>query len=199
MKYSLRKLWISWTAVLVFSVPVQAYAAAVESNRFYLEWNGADFGNSAQAHGYLTLDFALLPAAGNYVFLSPGSEILDFSMTISGAAIGNASFTLDDFSYFSWYEPVPLDFAQDLVGQETGNGGWGSTFDGATGDFNLIAIEGSGAPSLGGAFQVATAEGLGDSLRLTAFRPAPVPVPAAIWMFAGGLISLLTINNKRRV
>jgi len=39
-----------------------------------------------------------------------------------------SNYQLADFDAFSWDSMVTLDLSQELIGQQTGNGGWGTEF-----------------------------------------------------------------------
>lgn len=168
------------------------------TTRFFLDWSGDLWGNSAQAQGILTIDDNLFSNLNDYELLTPGNEINNFSLTVSGANTGNGIFHLSDFDGFSWSTRGLLDLSQELMGQATTGGPWGSYFgaDALAGDFNLIASESSTAPLADGAFLIRTNNGSGDRLNLISFRP--VPIPAAIWLFGSVLAGFLGITQKRR-
>ncbi|MGY6275817.1 hypothetical protein [Methylomonas sp. MgM2] len=191
--------------VTAFSLPVQAVSTATSS--FYLDWNGAIFGNNAVAHGWMTVissDGAKFSGASDNAWLLPGEDIIDFTVTVSGATGGNGTFGLADFDFFMWTAKAstewPLDLNSEVVGQATLGGPWGSdrSNDAETGDFNLFAnlIENPLAPTAAGrAFVIAAEGGLGDELALTSFRP--VPIPPAFWFFGAALLGLGRIGLKR--
>jgi hypothetical protein len=164
--------------------------AAISS--FQLDWSGAVFGNQAEAHALLSVDDILFPDTSGLVWLTPGIEVTGFNITVSGAATGNGNFDLTDYAAFIWDTTgATLDFTQELVGQTISSGyNWGEGYD-TGGDFSLIAAELSNAPTGDGwYFKLATANGTGDNLKLTSFRPyqtspvQPVPLPSAFWLFA---------------
>lgn len=182
-------------ALIGYSLPAAA------SSTFALHYDGTPWGNDAQAVGSIT--FAVdppNPADTTLLFstamtdYAPDNIVSDFSLTVTGASVGNGTFGLDDFLYFSWNtKGFPLDLSQDLVGQPTENGlGWASV-DGA-GGFGLGAWENSGAPSSLEWYVLATNEGSGDYLSLTSFTP--VPVPAAIWLFGSALLGLGAFRRR---
>lgn len=175
--------------------PIQAQASVSTTTSFYLDWSGALWGNDAQAHGILTINNDSFPNPSNYTWLFQGAEVADFTLTISGAASGNGSFGSSDFDGFAWNTVSELDLSRELIGQETGYGGWGSTFDGLTGDFNLFAVQNSGAPFAGGSFLLVANEGFGNIMNLVSFRP--VPVPAAFWLFGSALLGFIGVGQKR--
>ncbi len=175
--------------------PAQATVSLPPTTSFFLDWSGALWNNTAEAHGILTIDNALFPNPSEYSFLLPGVEVTDFSLTVTGAGSGNGNFQLSDFDAFVWNTVVTLDLGYELVGQDTGNGRWGTTFDGSTGDFNLSAIQISGAPNLASSFLIATSNNL--QMNLVSFRP--VPLPAAFWLFGSMLAGFIGIDQKRRI
>jgi len=172
------------------------------STTFLLEYDGVSLGNTAQAFGSIT--FATVPPnPSDETFLfphfltdyAPDNIVTDFSLTVSGAASGNGAFGLSDFEYFSWNtKDVELDLTQNLIGQITTDGRlWAS--DQGAGGFGLGAAPGSNAPNSLQWYYLATSEGTGDLLKLTSF--APVPLPAAVWLF-GTAISGLMVGALRR-
>ena len=128
---------------------------------FRLAWSGASFGNNATATGTITIDDAVLPNPSDGYINQVAPELLGitaFSITVSGASAGNGTWTLEDFDEFSWgtswdTDFVALDLSQELVGQPTTNGVWGTSdlFGGCSsescGGFNIFPIApASGAP-----------------------------------------------------
>ncbi len=185
-------------AILLPSLQVQA-----ATSRFFVDWSGDIWGNSAQAHGILSVNDALFLASSDDAWLIPGEEVTDFALTVSGARSGNGSFQLSDFAGFVWSSRGSLDLSRELIGQTTTGGPWGSDFgaEALAGDFNLIPVEDSTAPFAYGAFILITDSGednlgAGDRLNLVSFRP--VPVPAAIWLFGSALVGVLGLGRKRR-
>ncbi|WP_446810691.1 hypothetical protein ACH50O_03680 [Methylomonas sp. 2BW1-5-20] len=179
-----------------FALPAQA-----ASTSFLLDWSGSIFSNNAEAHGILTVDDALFPNNSIGGFLVPGLEITGLTLTVTGASVGNGSFSLTDYAGFIWdTKGSSLDFSRELVGQSIDGGEWGKGYD-TGGDFSLLANEGSSAPNTSGwYFRLATANGSGDLLKLTSFRPEtlqPVPLPSAFWVFAS--VCGLICGNLRRV
>ena len=197
MKTLFRILSIGCALSGILLAPATAQAAA---ESFFVDWSGAAWLNSAEAHGVLTVDDTLFPPSSPGSLLLPGVEVLDFSITVSGATNGNGSFQLSDYAGFVWTtssDPgtaVSLDLSQELVGQATFGGLWGSGNDGSSGDFSLFANSGSSAPSAYLPFIIAANNGLGDTMSLVSFRP--VPVPAAIWLF-GSALAGLSLAGKR--
>ena len=160
MKKTVTNLLLSIFCCMTFftAMPAQAAVAIPEPSSFYLDWLGFD---GSEAHGMLTIDNASFPNPG-LALLIPGNEIVDFSLSVFDASGNISNYQLADFLAFTWDSVVTLDLSQELVGQETGNGGWGTEFvNGETGDFSFFAVGGSGAPSGDGSyFHIATNEGL---------------------------------------
>lgn len=198
MKKTFTNLLAGVFCILTFftAIPAQANVAIPETSSFYLDWLGF---NGAEAHATLEINNALFPNPSNgLAFLTPGNEIVSFALTVYDTVLGSVSnYQLADFDAFSWDSMVTLDLSQELIGQQKGNGGWGTEFvNGETGDFNIFATEGSGAPSSDGSyFHIATNEGLGTAMTLTSFRP--VPLPAAFWLFGSSLFGFIAISRKK--
>ncbi|MFM8330566.1 MAG: hypothetical protein ACKN9T_02655 [Candidatus Methylumidiphilus sp.] len=178
--------WLSRLAVLA-CMTIQNPATAAT---FWVSYSGAEFLNSAEAHGSLTVDDALFAGASMWAVLEPGVQVTAFTLTVSGASAGNGTFQLEDFAMFSWKTAgAALDPTSELVGQWTAGGPWGSSRDpaGDTGDFNLVALSET-APNWVLPFQMATNGGTGDPLALVSIRP--VPLPATVWLLGSALAAL---------
>jgi len=192
MIIKLQKITLSIVLIGFFMFPMQAQAA---SSSFFVDWSGASHLNTAQASAVITVNDALFSNSTGDSLLVPGTEVIGFSLTVSGAESGNGSFQLSDFDAFSWStSSVPLDFSQELVGQVSFAGaGWGALHDGSAGDFNLLSFNGI-APSAASAFTLSTSNGL--NMNLVSFRP--VPIPGAMWMFCAGLAGLMAARKGRK-
>lgn len=139
---------------------------------FNLQYSGASFGNTATATGQIDIDTFLLNAGSVSTNMTNS-----LTLTISGAASGNGTFTKSDFKSFFFFSPSPLDYSKELVGQPVNGGIFGV---GTSGDFNLFT-DNLNAPRGVGRFTLGTFGGGGDKIRLTSFAPAlsnptqPVP------------------------
>jgi hypothetical protein len=160
---------------------------------FDLAWSGAANGNSAVATGSLTIDTALLPEPTT----PDAAAIVDFSITVSGAATGNGTFTFSDFSAFIFdagLSPAGVDFGVELVGQVVASGPLfiPGVF---TSDFNFFKSN----PLAPEAVVVNTIVAGGtDLLDLTSFAPAAIklPAPGALVLFCLGLVGLNVIRRR---
>lgn len=173
-------------------------------------WSGAPFGNSATATGQITIDETLLPNPGDYSdgFTLPG-WLTGVTITITGASSGNGTFTLADFSGAFWdTDGGTLDLGTQLIGQPTSFLPWGTEYSGFAGDFNLF-MNGSAqgiaddAPQGTFYFQLTSAHGSGDPMRLTYFgipgTPWPqIPEPATAIFVLTGLFGLGAASRRRR-
>ena len=146
-----------------------ATSAAAASRDFTIRWTSS---GSASAKGTMTIDDA--------VFLNPGANnsdtipwVTSFSVTITGAASGNGTFTLADFSNIRLdTHGGTLDLARPLIGQN--NGG---LFDpvghsGTGGDFNVFKGTTASAPDGTNYGEMTTNGGTGDPLVVTRITPA---------------------------
>ncbi len=172
-----------------------ASTAHAQIATFDLSYSGAPNGNSAVGTGTVTLDESLINNPG--INFQRGSNFITaLTLTISGATSGNGTFTLSDFDgsassvsgggYRLSLEPGPVDFSQELVGQ--------SNF----GDFNLFGNNGSGAPRGISPKTIATAEGGGNPLALTSFRPAAVPEPGSLALLTGLSLAGAAFLRRRK-
>ena len=197
-------------AVVAASLVVSSAANATLID-FRLAWSGASFGNNATATGTITIDDAVLlnPSDGYYQAEPALLGITAFSITVSGAAVGNGTFTLEDFNDFAWWtDGVALDLSQELIGQPTTNGVWGTSdasggcMSEGCGDFNIFPNQGSGAPGGTYFFEITTNEdpedGSGDRLLLTSFAPVQVAEPTALSLFGLGLLGLGLAARRRK-
>jgi hypothetical protein len=125
----------------------------------------------ASARGYITFNGALMsnPFTGNLSI--PGPEILDLSVTVSGAAAGNGTYGMSQFSNIAWdSNGGTMNFGAELVGQPTNGLPWGSVpSESEAGDFNLFPAGGSPDAPTGALY----APG----------GPPPTNVPLGTWYF----------------
>ena len=212
------KLKLVVTAMLAAGVVAPSSVRADVYGTFDIEWSAAAsvFGGSATASAVATIDVTTL----NDISLGLPSTNPVFSsltMTVSGATVGNGTFTLSDFSSaVAWgTDGVTLDFTRQLVGQSTPGGPWGGDWytggDCSGCDFNLFNSNPS-APNGIEPFFMATNGGTGDPLQLYSFEPvsgstcsltefcAATPLPAALPLFVTGLgaLGLFGWRRKRR-
>ena len=183
--------------LLLATVYMGIPGAQAASTTFLLDYSGEPFLNSAKAHGSITFADSQPPNPSEETLLFPDFKLEDFSLTVSGASVGNGNFDLSHFDYFSWNtKGVELELSRDLVGQSTVNGLLWASEEGA-GGFGLGAKLESGAPISLQWYVLATNGGQGDLLRLTSF--APVPIPAAVWLFGSALAGIAAFSRTARV
>ncbi|WP_020482103.1 hypothetical protein [Methylomonas sp. MK1] len=187
----------SLTALIPLCAAGNAHAAILT---FSLDYSGLAFGNAATAQGLISLDDQFIPNPGStFLDFSNNDVIKAFTLTVSNATggLGNGTFQMMDFDFATWDSAgETLDFSQQLMGQWTQGGGWGTSarWDGGAGEFNLYAKAGSSAPTSSGYFTLAANNDFlnGDLLRLVSFKPVsgsvqPVPLPAPIWLFGSAV------------
>jgi hypothetical protein len=175
-----------------------------------LTWSGAAFDNGAVATGQITLDVSLINNPGT-TSQSSSAFVQAFSITVSNASLDNGTFGFSAFNGSSTSGGFildtgggTLDFTQQLFGQSTPGGPWGSTQDGLTGNFNIFT-NGTNvrAPTGVGAFEIQVGNGDNtDLLYLTGFQPqssiSPVPEPATLTMLGIGMAGLAAYRVRRR-
>ena len=153
----------------------------LDAANFNLTWSGTSFGNGATATGVIGLDLANIPAAPSHGGFSVPSWITSFTITVAGASAGNGTFTLPDFSSFTFdSHGAGLNYAADLVGQ------FGGTVFISNGDFNIFGSTAT-APAAIGPNAMGADGANADILVLTSFTPASSGVAnPATWMASIG-------------
>lgn len=130
---------------------------------FDVTWSGVPFNNSAFAKARITFDPSSLQPS-----ITDGTDwVGEFTITVSGAADGNGTWTKQDFGDIQIRTgDDPLDFTRELVGQY----GFGSQFE----PFKAFKFAGPtvGAPQSEGQFIIRCGGNFGPLLSLTSFRPA---------------------------
>jgi len=170
-----------------------AAATATLASASPITFNFTYAGQGATAVGSVTFESTLLANPGSNDFLLPNPAVLALTVTVSGASTGNGTFGIGSFTEISFDTGnATLNFAQDLVGQTTPGGPWG-TPSGCCGDFNLFT---SGPPAPNGVFFFTLGADDGDAAAMTikhvtpAATVAPAQVPALEhWKL--GLLALL--------
>ena len=180
-------------------VTAAAYADVFET--YALTWSGASFGNTATATGLMTLDLTTLPNPTGSVDIS--NDITSLTVTVSGAPIGNGTFTKTDLNFTYWWTGgVTLNMLTQLVGQPTTGNPWG-TPDGTSGDFNLFF----NPPGPYGSWYFTMTTSIpahasnlltGDPMVLTSFAPADpaVPEPGSALLFGTGIAGLAGVLRR---
>jgi hypothetical protein len=130
--------------------------------------------SKAEARGYITFDGASMSNPFSGTLPIPGSEILDLSVTVTGAASGNGTFAMNDFNGIAWdSNSSTMDFSKELVGQPTVGAPWGTVpSSGEAGDFNLTSSN-SGVPSGTNKFTLVANAGTADQMTLKSMVPGP--------------------------
>jgi hypothetical protein len=184
---------------------MMASAAQASVHTLNITWSGAQFGNQASATGVLTFDDAAVPDLGGSQISHSMSDLIDFSMDITGTAggLGDGHFTVADFSSFVFAANSALDYNHELIGQALANGcTFGSQADGCyggpSGDFNLFTASNNNAPN--GTFYFRLTAVGGDNLFVTSIAPGAVPEPMAWALMIGGFgLAGATLRLRRKV
>jgi len=186
-------------------IVVSCHSAPAAIMTFRAEWDGSGLGNTAYAVAIMTIDTTRFPnpgniAAGNFDSVVPPA-FQSLNMTLSGAASGNGTYTLGDYTFFSWStNGGVLDFNRELVGQPTLGDTWADTGSFNAGEFSLYANNPSAPSSAYSPFALRTSAY--EYLRLTTFTPlsAPtaVPEPSSMLFIAFVSASAHLLNSRRR-
>ena len=187
-----------------------------------LQFTFDDPASTAQAVGSITFESALLQNPGTQFFDLPDPAVLALNVTVSGAASGNGTFALTDFTGVVFdTNGGTLDFGRQLVGQPTAGSPW-ATLDGNSGDFNLF----SGSPKRGESgygesstapdgsnstpdgvdpFTLGANRGSGEPMVLVGMSivgggtaPAALPFGRNAWIVLSGLLGLVAVFAVRR-
>jgi hypothetical protein len=184
-RYLRRTSFLALSAMMAIAVvPAQA-----DPLTFDVFWSGGPFGNSASAAGTIVLESTLLPNPGGTVNYA---LVLALSVTVSGASAGNGTFTRTDFGFWSWDTGgVMLNLSQELVGQPTPGGPWGTQqtppAGACCGDLNLFRSN-PNAPSGTWWFRLTTAGG--QNMALMSMRPSQVPETSTLLLFGVGTLGI---------
>ena len=178
------------------AIATSATYGAVEY--FNVSWSGLPNGNTASATALIGIDTSAIPNPGSYSNANTvPSWFQSITLKITGASVGNGTFTLSDFSGVSWNtNGGTLDFNMQLVGQPTSGAPWGTTPGSpGSGDFNLFSSSGP-APSGTQFFELTTNAGFGDTMNLVSF--APVPEPGTYALLAAGCAGFLLLRRRAK-
>lgn len=177
------------------------FSASAQATLFQVTWSGAQYENGASAVGIFDIDTNVVPdtlGAQNFHGL-PDAAFQIVSVTVSGSAGGNGTFTGADFASYYFAAYGPLDFSQELVGQTMANGcvfgSFNTCYGGPSGDFNLFTSNGL-SPQGTFYFQLTTAGG--DNIAVVSIKPLDaVPEPASWAMLIAGF-GLVGAAQRRR-
>jgi hypothetical protein len=170
--------------------------AEAEKRTLYLKWSGS---GAATAEGYISFD----SASTDKIWSVPGfgiSDVIDFEITISGAAHGNGTFAKSDFEEIYINSPSALDISKELMGQHLTNG---YTFGptnlpdaiGQTGEF-LIRGNNAAAPIPVFFFTFETG-GTGSQVSLTLTSASPIPEQGTLFYALAGLTFIQRMVYRR--
>jgi hypothetical protein len=182
--------------------------AQAEVKTFNFTWSGASFGNFASATGFITLDTDLIQQStpsGSYPTPITMSQIVNLSMTVSGASIGNGNFTKSDFDNVWFNSPSTLDFSRELVGQALSDGG---VFATGTGNGFLVNTDpnkfnefANYAPTSTYWNQIQTQRGQGgDTMKLismTSVAAVPEADTSAMLLMGAGVMGFIARRRKQ--
>jgi len=141
----------------------------------------------------------LLANPGNNNFSLPNPAVLDLHVVVSGAASGNGTFGLADFSSVRFQtNGGTLDLTRQLVGQPTSQNPFGTTdgcpltgpLGGTGGDFNLFNSTAS-APNGEWFFTLLANHGTADCMVLKSLAPPQLEIVPTLSRW--GLVTLFAL------
>jgi len=183
---------IASVAIALLFLPVAGRAAILNFN---LVWDSLTIPD-ATATASLSIDDSLVDLNAPIMGMMEMSNWLtSFELTVSGNGSGDGNYSLSDFnSIIINTGGAALDFTKELVGQDLGGRAWGlDVFGLGSGDFNIFATEGSGAPI--GSREYVFSLG-SNSFQLSSFAPVPEPSTTAT-LLGLGATALVLIRRRR--
>lgn len=182
----MKKIYLLTITFLTLIISLNANASLITFDLTY-EGNSGVLGN-----GQITFDQDVLPSTGSFANVNANIlGITDFSLTITGASVGNGTFGLASIYEWIWVVNTPLDYTQELVGQ-TG-------FE----DFNWCGFGGcdTSAPRGIGPFRIGTNYagdngGGSDPLALVSMKVREVSAPNTLLIVFASLLGLLIRHKK---
>lgn len=205
---------------LIFSAPV--YAASVSFNFSAIADGDSSYGVEGREQGASSLIFTkngisvtttgfntITPSIDYFAYLDAGNAGLGVCQQLNG---DNDQCKIGSDDNVTYNESLKLVFNEQVTINETvfKNGAHGTNFDG---DF-LLSIDGGPAmtialtnifstpitgqefifsnPNVGGGSHVSNSQ----QFYISNLDVAPVPIPAAVWLFGSGLIGIIRLKNK---
>ena len=178
-----------------------AFTANAAPITFNLTYSGASWGNGASATGYITFEDTLLTNPGWSGCQIPGPCVHALSLTVTGATVGNGTFGLADYYHVGlWTQSPGVDFSTELVGQPSGFELYLDAWSPATVPSSEYCTPRTfiQPEDIGICINAFGSLGSSPMERLSLTSVAPVPVPAAMWLFGSGLIGLLGVARRSR-
>ena len=169
---------------------INSTMAQAEVETFNFTYSGASRSNTANASGSITLDTKFITSGFALIDIS---NIVNLSMTVTGANSGNGNFTKSDFGGIYFYSPTALNFSRELVGQVlTG----GNKFGGENGTLNFAGMNSAPAASY---YDDLSSAGL--VMKLTSMSVAAVPEAdtSAMLLMGAGMMGFIARRRKQVV
>ena len=193
------KIFLAVTAAFLLNSTM----AQAEVKTFYFTFDGAanqdPYKNSQKTTGFVTLNTDLIGTvliASDRTNRIPIDQIVDLSMTVTGAGSGNGVFTESDFSHIAFNSTSPLDYSRELVGQTLTSGRRFGDFEGLTGRFAFSPITPS-APFSSYWYELATNAKAMTLTSLTAIAPVPEADTSAMLLMGAGVMGFMARRRKQ--
>jgi hypothetical protein len=159
-------------AALVLAFALLA-GAATSSVAAPITFNFTYAGGGATATGFITFESTLLANPGTNDFTLPNPAVLALQVKVSDATAGNGTYRIEAFGRVVFdTKGATLNLSQNLVGQSTSGGPWG-TPSGCCGDFNLFP-QLIGAPRGVSFFTLGANQGVANLMTLSQMTPASI-------------------------
>ena len=169
-------------ALLAAALSLVGLIAPVQASVIVFDFNGTQTGSSATVHVSMGLDSSVATAGNSFTQVNLSS----FSVQYNGAFSGSGSTLPATVSGVMNSSPTPVFsslFANDVLTKPSGG----------TTNFQFFGTNGQAWQFTGSGTSQGTFSFTGNGT----WQVAPVPVPAAVWLFGSGLFGLVGLARRK--